>query len=753
MKKRENSRDSRPSLLFSRKGALCLVLGVILAASSFWCDSLFRLSLIRAATAVKTSEIPAHAVRVSPGAQERWTILPATSADARWWIIHTTEMIKQGSLRIRTTDRDNAPDGREVHWSSLLMWVLAALSSLIGSITGKGVLDTLPEAAFYACPILYACAIAGLGWMVAKRFGFRFAVFFGIALATCCFVCQSFRFAECDHHGIVLAFAMGSVLSICCGGAGFVLPSAKRRTQNPASLELFPALSAARKWFVLSGILGAAALWVSAATFVPILIGCGFGALAAAWIGRNGGESKVSPHPELWRLWGFSGGIGCLFFYLLEYFPDHLGWRLEVNHPLYALAWLGAGELIARAIRGIRGEEWLPSSAKEWRISLLATAFVLAPPLLVVLRRDLFFWVSDQFLLSLHVEYIQEFQGLWKSLAGSGSAVILLDSFLWPAFVVLGTLSLVFLSKIPRKNCVLLLFPIFPAALMECLALLQIRWASIALGIWLVCAVMVLVVHSSGGYPGRIPAPLRWLLLIIAFLAVIVFPLRSAMAFLGRGRLADNLPKDLAPTILLRDIAHQLIQANPDRLPVVLSGVNSSTDLSYYGGIRTLGTLYWENLPGLERAARIFAATSPDEAKQLLLKAGITHIVIASWDDFGEAYVRLLKMSGKVPPTAAKPFLADLIEGNECPDWLRPLFYPIPTVFGLGDQKVRIFAVLPDQSPHDALLNTGIYFLEAGDYDRAADKLKQAQNNAPADPQIAALLSTAETKRAEEAAH
>ena len=319
----------------------------------------------------------------------------------------------------------------------------------------------------------------------------------------------------------------------------------------------------------------------------------------------------------------------------------------------------------------------------------------------------------------------------------------MLDYSLWPAFIVLGITALVIFCKIPRRTRVLLFFPLFPTVVMQGLALLQVRWGLIVMGLWLVCAVMVLVVYFSGDYPGRIPAPFRWLLMAIIFIAIVSLPLRMAPILLAGGDLTRDIPKDLAPTIILRDIAHKLIQSNPDRLPMVLSGVNSSTDLTYYGGIRTLGTLYWENLPGLERAARIFAAPTDEEAKQLILRAGVTHIVIASWDDFGEAYVRLLKMSGKIPPSDSKTFLAELIEGKECPDWLRPLFYPVPQAFGLEDQKVKIFAVMPDQSPQEALINRGIYFLDAGDFNQALEILKQAQKNTPNDPKISALLSRA----------
>ena len=76
--------------------------------------------------------------------------------------------------------------------------------------------------------------------------------------------------------------------------------------------------------------------------------------------------------------------------------------------------------------------------------------------------------------------------------------------------------------------------------------------------------------------------------------------------------------------------------------------------------------------------------------------------------------------------------------------------YPAP----IGkDQKVKIFAVMPDQSPQEALINRGIYFLDAGDDDRAREILKQAQQNSPSDPRISALLSTAEARKGDKSGH
>ena len=105
-------------------------------------------------------------------------------------------------------------------------------------------------------------------------------------------------------------------------------------------------------------------VWISAATQVPILIGIGAGVLVAGRIGRGATPAGSCIEPGLLRTWSRVGAAVSVLAYLIEYFPSHLGWRLEVNHPLYALAWLGGGELLCAALpAGVAGA---PSSRRSW---------------------------------------------------------------------------------------------------------------------------------------------------------------------------------------------------------------------------------------------------------------------------------------------------------------------------------------------------------------------------------------------------
>jgi hypothetical protein len=200
----------------------------------------------------------------------------------------------------------------------------------------------------------------------------------------------------------------------------------------------------------------------------------------------------------------------------------------------------------------------------------------------------------------------------------------------------------------------------------------------------------------------------------------------SVVSLANVGQVAHDLPKAVVPTLLMRDVAHRLVESSPTRLPVVLAGPTSSTEITYYGGIPTLGTLYWENMEGLKNAARIFAAPSEEEAKARLRAAGVTHIVSATWDKFGWSYVDLLRQAGEHVEPNERLLVNRLQPGKEPPDWLRPLYYPIPPVFGIATEKLLIFQFVENQTPAEALYHRAIFFFDAGDLSAAEKRFADA---------------------------
>src|SRR5208283_5985091 len=104
--------------------------------------------------------------------------------------------------------------------------------------------------------------------------------------------------------------------------------------------------------------------------------------------------------------------------YAIEYFPAQMGWRLEVNHPLYGLAWLGGGELICQL-----GRRWVPGAIPGRSDSRLAVGGAILAgllPAVALIARSRTFWVADPFLWRLHTAYIAEFHGMLWDLTQSG---------------------------------------------------------------------------------------------------------------------------------------------------------------------------------------------------------------------------------------------------------------------------------------------------------------------------------------------
>lgn len=724
--------------------AVCLaVLGLFLTA-----DTTIRLMGINAMTAVQTSDTLPGALKISPGGWERTQILPPASLDARWWVIHTENFLRGNSLRVRATDLDNAPVGREVHWSSSLIWLLAALAGIISAWTGQPAVNCVAQAACWAGPVLLVGCLAVLGVLAARRFGPGLAGIFLLIFGTSPMIFQGFRAGETDHHGLVCALATGSILALVAGGGGLVRRDGKKNRE-------WPDRDSARGWFLFSGGLGGAALWVSAASFIPILVGCALGAVAVVLPGlfralqrtRSAGQAlnvaktaKVSDAfiavPSLWRIWAVAGCISSLFFYALEYFPHHMGWRLEVNHPLYALAWLGAGDLLARILGKVEAASGsFPPQKKRLEaaspFTLIASLLALLVPVILIMAnpRD-FFLVADRFVLLLHNEYIQEFQSFPRYLKDAPGLIPVLQMIGWPLFVLAGAGWLIARGELAKEWRALLALALAPALVMQALAFYQIRWAIMATGLWTVCVVVLLAGFWQSKTRSRWFAAVSTAWIVVASLA---FPLVSLVSLSQAATLTKSLPKIVIPTLLLRDVSHRLVQSSPDRLPIVLSGPTSSTDLTYYAGIKTLGTLYWENRDGLRHAARLFDSPTEKETKALLLQSGVSHIVVSSWDDFGRGYAGLLRRAEGRDDDKNGGYLERILQETvEPPDWLRPLSYPIPSGFGVEGQRVKIFQVLPAQSRTEALINQALYWRESGKTKKARALLEEALGMDPA---------------------
>jgi hypothetical protein len=457
---------------------------------------------------------------------------------------------------------------------------------------------------------------------------------------------------------------------------------------------------------IVSGLLGAAGLWVSAATVIPAFAGIAFGALIGAWLGRPArAGNAVSAHdydPGLWRVWGTAGAVGSLGFYLLEYAPSHFGWRLEVNHPLYALAWWGGGELLARFCSWISGTGF--AFTARGRLGSLAAMLALAAlPLTVIIGGATLFSVRDTFLWNLHEGYILEFRSLVASLSGASWNERFATLAIWPllAFPALWHLF----RHRAGPGATLLALACGAALPLSALSFLQIRWLGVTQALWLAPLVAWLAVWRAT--PAPRPRMATGAGVLVLLLGVLPFPLRAIQNW----GLPPQLAVEEAISLVMRDIAWKLRSAAGSAPINVISGPTTTTSLAFYGDTRGVGTLYWENLAGLKTVASIYGAQTEAEALRLCRENSVTHIVIFSWDAFAQPYARL-HHGRAVDASTDDCFVSSLLNTRNIPEWLRPRHYTMLPELAQAGHWVLIFEVHPEQSSAEAYFYLGQYLEE-----------------------------------------
>lgn len=695
---------------------------VVLVLTTQWIDGTNRLRVIEKATRMDL----AAGQNISVAGEFRGDdqILPTSGIDGKWWVLHTEKMLRDGGWRVRETRIDNSPDGREVHWSSPLLWLLAGLSRVLATFSGGNATNHVATAAIYAGPLLFLIGLAVFAALVVWRYGWNAGTCAILVIGTSSPILQFFRLGDCDHHGLVSLGALIGVFCLAAGGAGY---QAIRGHEDRR----------ARAWFIGGGVASAAALWISAATEIPVLAGTAVAVLATAFLNRR--QDGIKPAAPLWRLWGLSGGITSLVLYAAEYFPNHLGWRLEVNHPLYALAWMGGGYLLACAVTGIHDAPRFRFSRWELGPALLCLILVIAPALAISLFPDRVFWVSDRFLLELHNRHIVEFQPLLSVLADGDWILPLLQALCWPVLAGVSLAWLHFSGRVPALWRAPLLLAVSPSLVMLGLAFRQVRWLGVAVMLWAGVATLLGALWFNTDLHRTVPRLAARGLAIATILLIGMYPVLATTSWISSRARPDALPRNIIPNVVARDIVRRIMTAEPGRRPVILCAPTTSTELAFYGNVGVIGTLYWENMAGLKAAAELFSETDEATLKQSLLQRGVTHILLFSWDDFASGYEQLIADT-RTDAAPVPGLISKLLGGEATPDWIRPLFYPLPAEFGLGDAKVWLFEIRDGQSRFDALLHRGVFAFDAGNFREARELFIQAGAKQPGDARIPELI-------------
>ncbi|MES2694696.1 MAG: protein kinase [Verrucomicrobiota bacterium] len=604
-------------------------------------------------------------------------MFPAFAADAQTWVRHALDLLEGDNFQLKFTTLDNAPQGREVHWSAAWAWCIAGAGKLHQLFTGLPLPQSVERATLWLPPtVMFALIVLMSAW-AARHLGAIAGVVVVGAMYCHDRVFEGFFPGYVDHHGLHTVAVFGLILGIAVMRGGWTRSAERDAARAEATLKTQRAAA------VFSGLSGACGLWLGAAGVMPAIAIVGLSGLFAVIVQRRAAlRQGLAFDASSWRLWGRVGAGASFALYLLEYFPGHLGFRLEANHPLYALAWLGGGELIAEL-----AERWL-AEGKPLNRSPLAIVWPLVAlsiaPATFLIGGSSVFTPADPFLSLLHRDYVPEFMPLWSSISG-------FDRWNLYQVVMVGNLPiLVALAAIllwRRTTPPVVWLAAFAAAALTAMAWFQARWLLNAAGASIVL-ILVLLASCTASFRRAV----RWasaLAILALFFAPSAF-FRHVDA--SRDISAQRVSPADAFNALHRNIAAALRASQPAGDIVLLASPNASTAIGYYGRFKTLGTLYWENGDGLKAAARILATESEAEARELARAHGITHIAMVSTENFVRQYHRLLHHDS-AERDARNCWGYRLLHQHIPPPWLQIVPYKIPANLKALKTDVALYKV------------------------------------------------------------
>ena len=663
------------------------------------------------------------APRTPPISTPLQRIVPTNYADTQTWVRYALDFDQGAPWRVRHTEKDNAPQGRDVHWNSGFAHLVALGGKLHAAATGEAQpLATERALSWFNLPLLLG-TVMGFSLWAMKRAGAGAGVLVALGIIGTEAFYAGFSPHYVDHHGVLTAAAFGLVLGAIFMGAGWW-----KSGERSDGLLLPTSLAQARRAAIVSALCGAVGLWFSAASTIPAIGLVGVAGLLSVWFcGRSARAAGAVFDPGLWRLWGRVGAAASFAFYLLEYAPAHLGLRLEVNHPFYALAWWGGAELVA-----LFAEQRLSAGRRlAWpAIRLLAPLLALAAaPLTIALGGTRVFVVSDPFVAKVP-EVVAEGLSLFATQKLFG----------WSAFFGYAGWNLLplpvaafLLFRRSTRARLMLVFAGIVTLGFTVLLFSQVRWSLGASGP-ILCLLLVVIATALEGRAWYV----RWGV-IAAVLAFLFVPHAidriSAVNTVVAARRPDRM--DLQQ-ILYRDAAAAIRASQPQGDIVLLASPNGSCGMGYYGQFKTIGTLYWENYVGMRAAAEIFSAPDEATARRLAQAHGITHIAMISEESFLQQFFSILHPE-KPAGDLRKTFGYQLLVNQAVPPWLRPIPYRVPPDVGLPDLRVLLLQVVADQTRSEALWHIARAQLALGEFGFATQSFRLAAESAAVADRAAVL--------------
>lgn len=586
--------------------------------------------------------------------------------DAYYWIGYAQEMAAKGVWRIRATQFDDPPDGRPVHWSQSVSWLLLGLGAVRHFFSGEGMASAIESAAIWSEPLLLWLWLLLAGVLLLKRLGLGAALVWVVMLCALPPIQWTFHPLRPDHHGLQVAFSLSSLLCLVLGGLGWVAKDGAGEAGGGGWFKPLtpPSRVGARRGFLAAGVLGGLGLWVGATVQ---LMGIGLFALAALvvlWLMPSDEEGAPFVYdPRLWRVWGISGASVALFFYGLEYMPSFPGMRLEVNHPVYAVSWFCVGEVLAR----ISAARTQARRLKVLPVAAFALGAVLTLLLLLLGPSD---WhaLRDPWMQRLH-QFIDEFRPFGSASGGRSIAAWFQATGIFLAALAVGA-RLVGSKRTTLYEWACLLATFFVALVYGALTYMQARWLNFFVGaalLFVVVAMSVLARLAAGQRRWRVGL----VALVVGLAAQALYFLAQEPLALLRGQLAKQPLAQFVPSVLQAQLARNLRAENPMGALRAMASPNLAARLQYFGGIPSVCSYYWENRDGLRDATLFFSSTNDEAARAILRERGITQVIVSPSPEIAQMFF-YIEAGYPFDGRAGVPLGFRLL-GNErdFPRWLR----------------------------------------------------------------------------------
>ena len=608
-----------------------------------------------------------------PNRQREWIPLDRDD-DAFEWIATTQRMLARRELRVRWCEDENAPVGRPVRATSPYRWWLGLVAEVDHLVSGCPPGRAVEQAAWVADPLLHVLAVAAAALFAGWKWGARGAAIAAAGLGALYPLAAEFPAGLPGSRGLAILSAFFAML---------LLAVAWHRSAERAAAPRGRHVS---RWLFLSGVAGAACLWVDATLGGPLILGMAAGAVAGAVVLWRRLQ-RLTDAAIGWRWWSLGGATTVLLACLAEYAPDHLGgWRFDVIHPLYGLIWIGLGELLVWSCR-TQKQPGNPRPAAPWRL-LLAACVVAA--LFVALQCG-----EDAIFPGRSLDWLQlaPFPGSPAVEGGVGAWLIRdgVSGRFWAAVAPVAVIAaaagrLLFGRRVNPEQRYALAVVLMPAVGALTLAAGSLGWLAPGEAL----SVVVVIVASDGSMTGWTRAIGGTALLLALTLGLVqLWPPRSPGA-------ARTLTQAQAELLIERDLAHWLARHARYQPAVVYAPPAQTSSLVFYGGFRGLGTLARDNQPALATTLKIAGAGSVEEVRQLLEERRIRYVVLPSWDAFFDDYHRLYAARNGTP---WREFFLPALRDWRMSPWMRALPYVAPAIAGFPQYAMQVFEIGEAQTP------------------------------------------------------